>query len=148
MASDENSGNGGQLPLNPQSNEAGEARPEDWPESPELGQSESSAQEMAQYGATVRRIERLIGLVGMGCAAAVVWPLGWTLAAGVLLGTVLGWINFRWLVASVNAISERIVKVKSGERGAAVVFAQVGQAEGIMHVSFYYNLIRQPGCYT
>jgi hypothetical protein len=100
---------------------------EDWPESEELDWAETSAQEMAAYAATVRRIEFLIGVVGAVGAAAVAWPLGWAVAGGVVAGTVLGWINFRWLAASVNAIGERIVKVKSRERGAAVVARGVGR---------------------
>jgi hypothetical protein len=102
-------------------------RPEDWQESKELGSAEISAGELGAYGATVRRVEWMIGAAGAVCAVAVAWPLGWALAAGVLLGTVLGWINFRWLAASVNAIGERIVKVKSPERGAAVVARGVGR---------------------
>jgi hypothetical protein len=43
------------------------------------------------------------------------------------VGTLLAWINFRWLAASVNAIGERIVKIKSQERGAAVVARGVGR---------------------
>jgi hypothetical protein len=82
---------------------------------------------MAVYGATIRRVEFLIGVVGAVAAAAVVWPLGWPVAVGVVFGTLLGWINFRWLAASVNAIGERIVKVKSRERGAAVVARGVGR---------------------
>lgn len=99
--------------------EAAETAPEDWPDSTELGWAEISAQEMVAYRATLRRIERMIGIAGAVCALAAIWPLGWAVAAGMLLGTALGWINFRWLAASVNAIGERIVKVKSRERGAA-----------------------------
>jgi hypothetical protein len=104
-----------------------EGRAEDWPESEQLGWAESSAQEMVVYGATVRRIERMICAVGTVGALAVAWPLGWMLAVGVVFGTLLGWINFRWLAASVNAIGERIVKVKSQERGAVVVMRGVGR---------------------
>jgi hypothetical protein len=82
---------------------------------------------MAAYGATVRRIEWMIAVAGMVCAAAVGRPLGWPLAGGVLLGTILAWINFRWLAASVNAIGDRIVKVNSKEGGAAVVARGVGR---------------------
>jgi len=103
------------------------AQPEDWAESEELGWAETSAQEMAAYAITVRRVEWLIGISGLVCAAAVAWPLGWALAGGMVAGTALGWINFRWLASSVNAIGERIVKVKSTERGAAVVARGVGR---------------------
>ena len=104
-----------------------EPPPEEWPESGALDWAEIPAQEMAGYDATVRRVEWMIAGAGAVCALAAVWPLGWVLAAGVLLGTLLGWINFRWLAASVNAIGERIVKVKSRERGAAVVGRGIGR---------------------
>jgi ATP synthase I chain len=107
--------------------EAAEPAPEDWPESKELGWAEISAQEMVVCRSTLRRIEWMIGIAGAVCALAAVWPLGWAVAAGMLLGTALGWINFRWLAASVNAIGERIVKVKSRERGAAIVARGVGR---------------------
>jgi ATP synthase I chain len=115
------------LPGESRGEEPVEAAPEDWPESQELGWAETSTQEMAVCRATLRRIEWMIGIAGAVCALAVVWPLGWQLAAGMLLGTVLGWINFRWLAASVNAIGERIVKVKSRERGAAIVARGIGR---------------------
>ena len=127
----------------PEEDPAAEPRPEDWQESGELGCAEVSAQELAAYGAMVRRIEWMIGAAGAVCAAAVVWPLGWAVAAGVLLGTALGWINFRWLAASVNAIGERIVKVKSEERGAAVVARGVGRIFLIVlfaYVIFTYSV--------
>lgn len=117
------------IPHAPGEDEGGAPAPqaEDWPESGELASAEISAQEMAGYAVTVRRIERLIGVVGAILAACVVWPLGWPLAVGVVAGTVLAWINFRWLASSVNAIGERIVNVKSTERGAAVVARGVGR---------------------
>jgi hypothetical protein len=107
--------------------EAAETAAEDWPESAELGWAETSAQEMAVYRATLRRIEWMIGIAGAVCALAAAWRLGWAVAAGMLVGTALGWINFRWLAASVNAIGERIVKVRSQERGAAIVARGVGR---------------------
>ena len=106
---------------------AAELAPEDWAESPELGRAEASEQEMLVCRETLRRIERMIGIAGVVCAGAALWPLGWAVAAGVLVGTVLGWINFRWLGASVNAIGDRIVKAKSQERGATVVARGVGR---------------------
>ena len=56
-----------------------------------------------------------------------IWPLGWAVAAGMLVGTALGWLNFRWLAASVNAIGDRIVKSGSQELGATVMARGVGR---------------------
>ena len=109
----------------------------------ELGCAEVSAQELAAYGAMVRRIEWMIAGAGAVFALAAVWPLGWAVAAGAALGTALGWINFRWLAASVNAIGERIVRVKSEERGAAVVARGVGRIFLIVlfaYVIFTYSV--------
>jgi ATP synthase I chain len=64
---------------------------------------------------------------GAVCSLAVGWPLGWAVAAGMLVGTAMGWLNFRWLAASVNAIGDRIVKARSQERGAAIVARGVGR---------------------
>ncbi|HVJ05019.1 MAG TPA: ATP synthase subunit I [Candidatus Saccharimonadales bacterium] len=104
-----------------------ELAPEDWQDSSELGCAEISAQEMVTYGSTVRRVEKIIVVAGSVCAVAAVWPLGRALAGGMLLGTLLGWVNFRWLASSVNAIGERIVKIKSRERGAGIVARGIGR---------------------
>jgi hypothetical protein len=100
--------------------------PEDWTESPNLASPESSAHEMAEYAAMLRRVQRMILIAGV-CAAAVSLPFGWVLAAGVLLGALLGWINFRWLAASVNAVGERIAQVHSREHGVGVVIRGTGR---------------------
>ncbi|MGC2208782.1 MAG: ATP synthase subunit I [Candidatus Korobacteraceae bacterium] len=107
--------------------EPAELAPEDWAESPELGWAEASEQEMLVCRQTLRRIERMIAISGAVCSLAVIWPLGWAVAAGMLVGTALGWLNFRWLAASVNAIGDRIVKARSQESGATVVARGVGR---------------------
>jgi hypothetical protein len=116
--------------------EAAELAPEDWAESTELGWTEISEQEMVVCRATLRRIEWMIGIAGSVCALAAIWPLGLEVAAGMLVGTALGWINFRWLAASVNAIGDRIVKAKSQERGATVVARGVGRIVLIALVAY------------
>jgi ATP synthase I chain len=116
--------------------EAAELAPEDWAESPELGWSEASEQEMAVCRETLRRIERMIAIAGAVCALAAIWPLGWAVAAGMLVGTALGWLNFRWLAASVNAIGDRIVKAKSQELGATVMARGVGRIVLIALVAY------------
>ena len=96
------------------------------PEYVELSPAEA-VREAVLCGQTLHRIERMILIAGVASAAAVLWPLGWQVAAGVLLGAALGWINFRWLAASVNAVAERIVKAQSRERGDMVVARGVGR---------------------
>ncbi len=91
------------------------------------GPPETPAEEMASYWATVRRLEWMIGVAGAVVAGTVGWRVGWVVAACLLLGTAMAWVNFHWLAASVNAIGERIVKSQSGERGAAIVARGVGR---------------------
>ena len=56
------------------------------------------------YNAAERRIEWLtlaFGLVG-AALVGVVW--GWRMGAGVALGAVLAWLNFRWLKQGVTTL--------------------------------------------
>ena len=104
-----------------------EPPPEEWPDSPLLNSGPIPATDMAAYSSTLHRVEQLTMASGLLCALAAVKPLGWPLAAGILAGTFLGWLNFRWLASSVSAIGERIANVHSTERGVAVVVRGVGR---------------------
>lgn len=59
--------------------------------------------------ATVRRIEWLTLLIGGLGAVWAGWRWGWRGGAGVMLGAVLSWINFRWLKGSVTAFGAAAV---------------------------------------
>jgi hypothetical protein len=54
-------------------------------------------------GATLRRIEWLTLVLGGVAAAVCTWFWGWQDGAGLALGAVLSWINFRWMKGSVRA---------------------------------------------
>jgi hypothetical protein len=51
------------------------------------------------------RVERLTLLLGAAGAVWAGWQWGWGGAAGMALGSVLSWINFRWLKGGVRAFS-------------------------------------------
>ena len=57
-------------------------------------------------GATLRRIEWLTVAVGAAGSAWGVWRWGWRGGAGLALGAMLSWINFRWLKSSVQAFGK------------------------------------------
>jgi hypothetical protein len=59
--------------------------------------------------ATVRRVEWLTLLIGGLGAIWAGWHWGWRGAAGLMLGAVLSWINFRWLKGSVTAFGAAAV---------------------------------------
>lgn len=112
---------------NPEIEPVVELAPEDWQESPGLAKPEVNAREMAEFARTVRRIERMIAVAGLICAAAAAWALGWQPAVGVLAGTLVGVVNFRWLAATVDAVGARVVNAGSRERGGAVVVRGMGR---------------------
>jgi hypothetical protein len=101
--------------------------PEDWMESPELGWAAPGPAEMADYEGLMRRVGRAILLLGAIGSLAALWRLGWPLAAGMAVGTLAAWLNFRWLAQSVNAIGERIVHAGSREKGRAAVVRGIGR---------------------
>jgi len=68
----------------------------------------------AQYRAAERRIERLTLALGFAGAVTALLLWNWRTGAGVAVGTVLAWINFRWLKQGLGAIA----KVFSGQEGA------------------------------
>lgn len=101
---------------------------------------EQAAQEAALARATLRRIERMILAAGGLCGAAAAWPLGGVVAVGILLGTLLGWLNFRWLAASVNAVGERIARASDEPRraasGASIMVRGIGRIVLIALVAY------------
>ena len=77
--------------------------------------------------ATLRRVEWLtLTLGGFGTALAA-WRWGWRGALGVAMGTVLSWINFRWLKGGVHAFGKAATEQTGPEaarvpKGALVKF--------------------------
>ncbi len=71
----------------------------------------------AAYRAAERRIEWLT--LGIGAAAALYggWRWTWAHAAGILVGTALAWINYRWLKQGLDAL----VKLSIAQEGAEKV---------------------------
>ena len=63
------------------------------------------AEDEAFYAAAERRVEYLT--LGLGALAAVVAAFAWGLreAAGVALGALLGWVNYRWMKAGINVLA-------------------------------------------
>ena len=65
--------------------------------------------------ATLRRVEWLtLALGGVGTMLAAFW-WGWRGVLGVGLGTVLSWINFRWLKGGVHAFGKAATELAGSE---------------------------------
>jgi hypothetical protein len=94
--------------------------------------------------ATLRRVEWLtLALGGLGTALAA-WRWGWRGALGVALGTVLSWINFRWLKGGVHAFGKAATE-QAGSEAARVpkrAFVQFIGRFALLLVAVYVILTR------
>jgi small-conductance mechanosensitive channel len=82
----------------------------------------------APYEVTERRIARLTLIVGALASAGASYRFSIRIGAGVLIGAILAWINFRWLERAMDSI-------------ARASTAQAGSPEAHVPVSSYLGMI-------
>jgi small-conductance mechanosensitive channel len=58
-----------------------------------------------QYELTERRIGRLTLIVGVAAFAGTSFLYSFRIGAGVLIGALLAWVNFRWLERAMDAVT-------------------------------------------
>lgn len=77
--------------------------------------SRSAAQVASDYRRPESRIAWLT--LALGCAASVAVSMGisWRAGAGVLIGALLAWVNFRWLQQALDAL----VRLSGAQQGAS-----------------------------
>ena len=90
--------------------------------------------------AAVRRVEWLTLVLGGVGAAWAGWRWGWRGSAGLALGSVVSWLNFRWLKGSVQAFG-RSATAQAGSQNVRVpvgayikFFARFALLLGILYV--------------
>ncbi len=67
------------------------------------------------------RIRRLmLALAGIGALTCLAF-FRWSVTAGFLAGSVISYLNQRWLERAIEALGERIASQSSRERGGAIV---------------------------
>ena len=71
----------------------------------------------AAYRAAERRIEWLTLSLGAAAALYSAWRWSWLHAVGILVGTALAWINYRWLKQGLDALA----KLSTAQEGAEKV---------------------------
>ncbi len=73
-------------------------------------------------GAAVSRIRHTMLILG-AIATLIAWSIwGWRIAAGVLLGCVVSYVNFHWLERALNSLAERITAAGSKVSSTGTVF--------------------------
>ena len=95
---------------------------------------------------TVRRITFLIPAFGIatGLGALLLRRLDW--AEGLLLGSVLAWVNFWWMKKAVRAFTSAGRNGAEKPRGQAVTFLAVGFRYALIGFALYgiFNLLHVP----
>ena len=76
----------------------------------------------AQYEITERRISKLTLILGAVASAGACLLFSFRVGAGVWIGAVLAWLNFRWLEGALDAL----VQVSVGRADSAEVRMPVG----------------------
>jgi hypothetical protein len=73
-------------------------------------------------GGAVGRIRHTMLILG-AIATLIAWSIwGWRIAAGVLLGCVVSYVNFHWLERALNSMAERITVAGSKVSSTGTVF--------------------------
>jgi hypothetical protein len=70
----------------------------------------------AAYRAAERRIERLMLAIGVLVALYSAWRWSWAHAVGILVGTALAWINYRWLKQGLDALARLSIAQEGTEK--------------------------------
>jgi len=105
------------------------------------------AEAEAFYHHAERRVEYLTLAVGTGAALVVAWRWSWAHAAGVVVGALLAWINYRWMKQGVNALAglataqAEAAKVRVPMRVYVKFFARYALLIGVLYVIFSRSLL-------
>ena len=100
---------------------------------PEFHQRDASVENLAG-AATERRIAWLTLVIGAVAAIATSISYRWIWGAGLMIGAVLAWLNFRWLARGMDAL----VASSTAQAGAAETRVPVGT---YFRALFRYGLI-------
>ena len=77
-----------------------------------------------QYRLTERRIAQLTLVMGAVASAGACWFFSLRVGAGVLIGSGLAWLNFRWLAGSLDALTN-LSTVREGSSEARMPLGTV-----------------------
>jgi hypothetical protein len=97
-----------------------------------------------QYELTERRIARLTLIVGVAAFAGTSFLYSFRIGAGVLIGALLAWVNFRWLERAMDAVT-RASTAQADSPDARVpisgyfgLFARYALIAAVVYVTFSF----------
>jgi small-conductance mechanosensitive channel len=96
----------------------------------------------AQYELTERRIAQLTLIVGVLAAVGASFLFTMRVGAGVLVGAVLAWINFRWLGNALDAVTRASIAQEGSPQARVPVLSYLGMIAryaliaGVVYVIF------------
>jgi small-conductance mechanosensitive channel len=82
--------------------------------------------EAAQYELTERRVAHLTLIVGVLAATGAFYLYSIRVGAGVLVGAVLAWINFRWLARALDAVMHASIAQAGSPQASVPVLSYLG----------------------
>jgi nitrate reductase NapE component len=77
------------------------------------------------FAGALKRIRKYMVVASAGGLLVCLVFFRWPVAAGFLLGTIVSYVNHRWLERAVEALGERITTDESKERGGGIVLRAV-----------------------
>ena len=101
-------------------------------------QSEVALEEACQrfYSDALKRIRRVMLVLGAAGVVSVTAIYGVALGAGLLVGCVIAWANFYWLEQIVKALADRVTRSGQSESGRGV-FARFLLRYAVIAVAAY-----------
>ena len=62
------------------------------------------------FASSLRRVERLIPVLGIAVFLMLGFKAGWSAALGFLAGATVAYVNFRWLKSTVKAVADAVTE--------------------------------------
>src|ERR1700731_2512770 len=74
------------------------------------------------YARTIDRVQRVMIVIAVAASATAQAYLGWPISLGVLLGWIIGYVNFRWLKSVVSGLAELTVQSGTPASSRGIVY--------------------------
>lgn len=98
------------------------------------------------YSGAVERIPQFMACLGLAFSVAAWWRFGRAPALGFLGGSVIAFLNFRWLKDGVNGLADRVTNTGKSQSGKGIVarflfrYVLMGAAAYVILTSFPASL--------